>query len=106
LRLCRRKWEDNSPPSKAEKNTDGGIAICLSACVVDQMAADTSVRIFRSSKSIYISGADTSQFISSLPKMQAFTGDEMAGAMTYALIETVQRSSRLTYGRLLHAYNQ
>jgi hypothetical protein len=61
LRLCRRKWEDNSPPSKAKKSTAGGIAIGLSACGDDQMAADTSVRIFLSSKSIYISGADTSR---------------------------------------------
>jgi hypothetical protein len=105
LRLCRRKWEDNSPPSKAKKNTDGGIAIGLSACGDDQMAADTSVRIFLSSKSIYVSGADTSQFIS-LPKMQAFTGNEMAGAMTYALIETVKGNSRLTYGRLLEIIHE
>ncbi|XP_062176107.1 metacaspase-1-like [Alnus glutinosa] len=73
-----RKWEDNSPRSKAKKNTDGGIAIGLSACGDDQMAADTS----------------------------AFTGNEIAGAMTYALIETVKGNSRLTYGRLLEIIHE
>ncbi|XP_062177663.1 metacaspase-1-like isoform X2 [Alnus glutinosa] len=73
-----KNWEDNSPPSKAKKCTDGGIAIGLSACGDDQMAADTS----------------------------AFTGDEMAGAMTYALIQTVQRNSKLTYGSLLEIIHE
>ncbi|KAK9989077.1 hypothetical protein SO802_029316 [Lithocarpus litseifolius] len=36
-------WEDNSAPSKARKSTSGGIAICLSACDDDKMAADTTV---------------------------------------------------------------
>ena len=40
----RNVWEDNSAPSKARKSTSGGLAICLSACNDDQMAADTTVR--------------------------------------------------------------
>ena len=45
----RNEWEDNSAPSKARKSTSGGIAICLSACEDDKMAADTTVRKFRNS---------------------------------------------------------
>ncbi|KAE8721804.1 Metacaspase-2 [Hibiscus syriacus] len=36
-----RKWEDNSPPSGAYKVTNGGLVICISACVDNQAAADT-----------------------------------------------------------------
>ena len=49
LENCRKDWEDNSAPSKARKSTSGGIAICLSACDDDKMAADTTVRKFRNS---------------------------------------------------------
>lgn len=49
LENCRNDWEDNSAPSKARKSTSGGIAICLSACDDDKMAADTTVRRFRNS---------------------------------------------------------
>ncbi|KAB5516114.1 hypothetical protein DKX38_026762 [Salix brachista] len=41
----RNKWEDNSPPSgNARKHSDGGLAISLSACLDNQVAADTTVR--------------------------------------------------------------
>ncbi|KAL4614805.1 hypothetical protein ACB092_07G079500 [Castanea dentata] len=72
-------WEDNSAPSKARKSTSGGIAICLSACDDDKMAADTT----------------------------AFTGKAMAGAMTYLMIETINKDAEvnkdagITYGHLL-----
>nr|XP_023881580.1 metacaspase-1-like isoform X2 [Quercus suber]POE74092.1 metacaspase-1 [Quercus suber] len=66
-------WEDNSAPSKARKSTSGGIAICLSACDDDKMAADTT----------------------------AFTGKAMAGAMTYLMIETIKKDAEITYGHLL-----
>ncbi|XP_050261755.1 metacaspase-1-like isoform X2 [Quercus robur] len=69
----RNEWEDNSAPSKARKSTSGGIAICLSACEDDKMAADTT----------------------------AFTGKAMAGAMTYLMIETVRNNAEVTYGLLL-----
>ncbi|CAI9781770.1 unnamed protein product [Fraxinus pennsylvanica] len=36
------KWEDNRPPSGASKDTNGGKAICFSACEDYQLAADTS----------------------------------------------------------------
>ncbi|KAK4564008.1 hypothetical protein RGQ29_006201 [Quercus rubra] len=68
-----KKWEDNSAPSKARKSTSGGIAICLSACDDDKMAADTT----------------------------AFTGKAMAGAMTYLMIETIKKDPEITYGHLL-----
>ncbi|CAN6543825.1 unnamed protein product [Malus baccata var. baccata] len=36
-------WKDNSPPSRARKSTNGGLAISLSACEDDKMAIDTTV---------------------------------------------------------------
>jgi len=42
------KWKDNKPPHSKETmttQTNGGLAICLSACEDGQMAADTAVRI-------------------------------------------------------------
>ncbi|KAJ6289982.1 hypothetical protein OIU78_025825 [Salix suchowensis] len=37
------KWEDNSPPyGNARKHSDGGLAISLSACLDNQVAADTT----------------------------------------------------------------
>ncbi|XP_059446491.1 metacaspase-1-like [Corylus avellana] len=72
------KWDDNSAPSKAQKSTSGGIAISISACEDDQMAADTSY----------------------------FTGQEMAGAMTYALIQTLDRNKKLTYQSLLNIIHE
>ncbi|XP_018820532.1 metacaspase-1-like isoform X2 [Juglans regia] len=67
-------WNDNKPPSKADKSTSGGLAICLSACGDDQMASDTS----------------------------AFTGKEMTGAMTFILIHIVENVPEITYGGLLN----
>lgn len=66
-------WVDNSPPSKAKKSTDGGLAICLSACGDDQMAADTS----------------------------AFLDKGMIGAMTFIFIQTIKKHSEITYGTLM-----
>ena len=42
----RKDWVDNSPPNNSRKHTDGGLAISISACEDNQMAADTSVRNF------------------------------------------------------------
>lgn len=41
------KWLDNSPynTQSVNKSTDGGMAICISACEDYQIAADTAVRI-------------------------------------------------------------
>ncbi|KAA8536457.1 hypothetical protein F0562_028935 [Nyssa sinensis] len=66
-------WVENKPPSGVDKSTSGGLAIGISACADNQMAADTS----------------------------AFTGKEMAGAMTYILIPAIQAINKITYGRLL-----
>ncbi|KAG6652856.1 hypothetical protein CIPAW_05G034600 [Carya illinoinensis] len=66
-------WIDNKPPSKADKSTSGGLAICLSACGDDEMASDTS----------------------------AFTGKDMTGAMTFILIHVVENVPEITYGSLL-----
>ncbi|XP_024162285.2 metacaspase-1 [Rosa chinensis] len=69
------KWKDNSPPSGARKSTSGGLAICISACEDDKMAADTT----------------------------AFDRNVMNGAMTYILIEIIKNHSGkgITYGELL-----
>ena len=47
LEACRRTWDDNRPRAKdpLPKDTNGGLAICLSACNDNQMAADTTVRV-------------------------------------------------------------
>ncbi|KAJ6370268.1 hypothetical protein OIU76_028524 [Salix suchowensis] len=68
------KWEDNSPPyGNARKHSDGGLAISLSACLDNQVAADTT----------------------------AFTEKTMNGAMTYLLIKLLKKYQGLTYGDLL-----
>ncbi|BFG41166.1 hypothetical protein CerSpe_274400 [Prunus speciosa] len=66
-------WINNSPPSGVRKSTSGGLAISISACEDDKMAADTTV----------------------------FTKKIMNGAMTYVLTETVKRNPQITYGALL-----
>ncbi|GLT26063.1 hypothetical protein SLA2020_011500 [Shorea laevis] len=68
------RWDNNKPPSGAYKGTNGGLAICISACEDDQMASDTS----------------------------AFESN-MNGALTYLLIEVVSNSQFIiTYGKLLN----
>ncbi|KAI5558438.1 hypothetical protein POPTR_017G052600v4 [Populus trichocarpa] len=68
------KWEDNSPLSgNARKHPDGGLAISLSACLDNQVAADTT----------------------------AFTGKTMNGAMTFLLIKILKKYHGATYGDLL-----
>ena len=42
-KLQRKRWKDNRAPSGAPKHTSGGLAICISACEDNQMAADTTV---------------------------------------------------------------
>ncbi|KAK8529761.1 hypothetical protein V6N13_102663 [Hibiscus sabdariffa] len=68
-----RKWEDNSPPSGVYKGTNGGLAICISACVDNQDAADT----------------------------YAFTAGAKNGALTYVLVEILKKLPGPTYGDLL-----
>ncbi|KAI8554844.1 hypothetical protein RHMOL_Rhmol05G0128700 [Rhododendron molle] len=68
-----KRWVNNKPPSGASKSTNGGLAISLSACADDQMAADTS----------------------------AFTGNEMTGVLTYLLVQTIAENPNITYGGLL-----
>ncbi|CAL9021224.1 unnamed protein product [Prunus brigantina] len=68
-----RTWINNLPPSGARKSTSGGLAISISACEDDKMAADTTV----------------------------FTKKIMNGAMTYILTETVKENPQITYGALL-----
>ncbi|XP_057502160.1 metacaspase-1-like [Actinidia eriantha] len=72
--LKKKRWEDNKPPSGARKCTNGGLAISLSACADDQMAADTA----------------------------AFTGNEMSGALTYIFVQTIRENPQITYGDLLN----
>ncbi|XVF67222.1 hypothetical protein PTKIN_Ptkin10aG0102900 [Pterospermum kingtungense] len=66
-----KKWKDSSPPSGANKRTNGGLAISISACLDSQAAADTS----------------------------AFTG-KMNGALTYLLAELLKKFPGPTYGDL------
>ncbi|XP_015578879.2 metacaspase-1 [Ricinus communis] len=69
----KKKWRDNSPPNGTRKHTDGGLAISISACEDNQMAADTT----------------------------AFSEKGMNGALTYILIEIVKRHPGPTYGDLI-----
>ncbi|KAK7401158.1 hypothetical protein VNO78_12477 [Psophocarpus tetragonolobus] len=68
-------WEDNKPPSKEpiRKHTNGGLAICLSACEDSQTAADSAV----------------------------FGGKGMNGVLTYLFTKTIREYPGITYGRLL-----
>ncbi|KAI8554847.1 hypothetical protein RHMOL_Rhmol05G0128700 [Rhododendron molle] len=68
-----KRWVNNKPPSGASKSTNGGLAVSLSACANDQMAADTS----------------------------AFTGKEMTGVLTFLLDQTIAENPNITYGGLL-----
>uniref|UniRef100_A0A7N0VFP1 Peptidase C14 caspase domain-containing protein n=1 Tax=Kalanchoe fedtschenkoi TaxID=63787 RepID=A0A7N0VFP1_KALFE len=66
-------WIDNTPPSRANKNTKGGFAVSLSACADKQIAADTT----------------------------AFTGKEMRGALTWSLVNALSQRPNPTYEELL-----
>ncbi|XLT12313.1 hypothetical protein HN51_058003 [Arachis hypogaea] len=68
-------WEDHRSRRGAYKGTNGGVAVCISACDDDGSAADTS----------------------------AFSGMESSGALTYSFIQAMQDEAKLTYGRLLNA---
>ncbi|XP_021626564.1 metacaspase-1 isoform X3 [Manihot esculenta] len=72
-----KKWDDNRPPSGVNKNTSGGLAITISACRDDQMAADTD----------------------------AFSKEDlkMSGALTHTLTSHVEKGHEITYGDLLDA---
>ncbi|KAI3439273.1 uncharacterized protein J3R85_005003, partial [Psidium guajava] len=69
------QWVDNRPPSGAYKGTNGGRAICLSACADEEMAADTS----------------------------ALYGKAMSGAMTSSFIRAIREKPVVTYKQLLKA---
>ncbi|XP_065871395.1 metacaspase-1-like [Euphorbia lathyris] len=76
----KKTWEDNSPPNKTRKHTNGGLAISIAACEDHQMAADTT----------------------------AFSGKGMNGALTYILIEIVKQSPSQgpTYADLIEMIHQ
>ncbi|KAK9111010.1 hypothetical protein Scep_018529 [Stephania cephalantha] len=66
-------WEDHYQYPRVKKGTDGGLAICFSACEDEQSSADTS----------------------------AFSGT-MTGAMTFCFLKAAERANGLmTYGDLL-----
>ncbi|XP_057977354.1 metacaspase-1-like [Malania oleifera] len=67
-------WEDHSRPS-TYKGTDGGLALCFSACDDHQTSADT----------------------------KALSGSVTTGVLTYSFIQAVQNEPGLAYGRLLSA---
>ncbi|WCJ18722.1 metacaspase 1 [Euphorbia peplus] len=71
-----KRWDDNSPPSGASKQTSGGLAITFGACRDDQMAADTNA----------FSPADL----------------RMSGALTFTLTRSIEKKGKeITYGQLL-----
>ncbi|XP_030512411.1 metacaspase-1-like [Rhodamnia argentea] len=69
------QWVDNRPPSGAYKGTNGGLAICLSACADEKLAADTS----------------------------ALYGKAMSGAVTSSFIRAIREKPGITYKQLLRA---
>ncbi|CAI0401924.1 unnamed protein product [Linum tenue] len=73
-------WADHRRPSPyyATKDTNGGLAICFSACNDDETSADTT----------------------------AMTGNISTGALTYSFIQAVHNEPGLSYGRLLTAMRQ
>ncbi|XP_027348400.1 metacaspase-3 [Abrus precatorius] len=66
------RWEDHKLP-RAYNNVTRGLAICISACDVDQISVDTS----------------------------ALSGKAVTGALTYSFIQSVQNEPEVSYGRLL-----
>ncbi|XP_047250882.1 metacaspase-1 isoform X1 [Capsicum annuum] len=98
------KWDDNRPPSGADKGTSGGRAISFSACKDDQLAAYTSVLFFPSFNQVFVRLI----YISSLPNyhsmniMQAFSDKNiMTGAMTFLFIRAIWENPNITYQGLL-----
>ncbi|CAH9081978.1 unnamed protein product [Cuscuta europaea] len=74
-----KRWTNNEPPSRTYKGTNGGKAICFSACEDHQLAADTS----------------------------AFSeGKYMNGAMTYTFIKAIKENVNVTYSGLMHYMHQ
>ncbi|XP_028085477.1 metacaspase-1-like isoform X2 [Camellia sinensis] len=71
-------WVDNKPTSGVRKSTDGGLAISLSACGDDQIAADTT----------------------------AFSRNEMTGAMTYIFDQIIRQNPTITYSNLLEKMHE
>ncbi|KAG7977457.1 hypothetical protein I3843_05G032800 [Carya illinoinensis] len=69
------EWEYQECRSGVYKGTSGGLAISISACGDSQTSVDTT----------------------------AFTGNVPTGALTYSLIQAVEKESRITYGRLIHS---
>ncbi|KAK7331717.1 hypothetical protein VNO80_28454 [Phaseolus coccineus] len=67
------KWEKNRSTHSKEKQTSGGVAICLSACEDSQVAADTA----------------------------AFDGNKYNGIMTYIFSKIIRGHPQITYGSLL-----
>ncbi|KAG4948282.1 hypothetical protein JHK86_041521 [Glycine max] len=86
LYLCKKekgswKWKDNKPPHSKETmttQTNGGLAICLSACEDGQMAADTA----------------------------AFDGNRFNGLVTYLFSQIIRDNPEITYGGLLEKLHQ
>ncbi|CAK9163134.1 unnamed protein product [Ilex paraguariensis] len=78
----RKGWDDNSPPSGVFKGTSGGLAISFSACLDDQLAADTDAFS---------------------EKRLAASGRKMAGAMTYTFVQAVKQNPTITYGELINS---
>ncbi|XP_057978367.1 metacaspase-1-like isoform X2 [Malania oleifera] len=68
------EWDSNRHPlCPINKGTNGGLAICFSACRDDQIAADTT----------------------------AFSKKSMSGALTSSFITTIKENPGITYGHLL-----
>ncbi|KAL3538658.1 hypothetical protein ACH5RR_002024 [Cinchona calisaya] len=83
------RWKDNYPPSGALKGTDGGQAICFSACEDHEEATDTSAL----SPEKTMSGAMTYTFIKSIMEKQEISYRGILDSM-HNVIEEVNISQR------------
>jgi hypothetical protein len=101
---------NNNPPGTepVTKRTNGGTAICFSACEDSQLAADTAVRIvfficFFNALDILVHFL---LFLSCDQPVQAFGGKEMNGVMTYLLAKIIREHSGITYASLLEKLHE
>ncbi|XP_030539125.1 metacaspase-1-like isoform X2 [Rhodamnia argentea] len=93
------RWLDNRPPSGAYKGTNGGLAICLSACADEELAADTSALHGK------MSGAMTSSFIQAVWEKPGITYKQLLKAMQ-DVVDAANKSNCLNsriLSRFFHA---
>ncbi|BAT86877.1 hypothetical protein VIGAN_05020400 [Vigna angularis var. angularis] len=95
--------ENRSSHSK-EKQTNGGVAICLSACDDAQVAADTAVRIFLLCFHLP-PFMKCNAILNRRLHLQAFE-DKYNGIMTYFFSKIIRAHPQITYGSLLEKIHE